>query len=102
MTDPVLWRLDQLRRERHLGMKELRYLLERAGCPLSQPQLHRLVHARPRRLDLDVLAALLTVLDCSAHELLMRQASAQPAGKTRSGVARVRPISFFDLAGGPP
>lgn len=99
MADPILWRLDTLRQQKQLSMKELRYLLERAGCPLSQPQLHRLVHRRPRRLDLKTLEALLTVLDCSAGELLLRQPSTTFASQVRSGVAKVRAIHFFDLGG---
>ena len=99
MPDPLLWRLDQLRTQKQLSMKELRYLLERAGCPLSQPQLHRLVHTRPQRLDLQVLAALLTVLDCRADELLLRQPSTTFASEVNSGVAKIRIINFFDLGG---
>ena len=44
--------------------------LERHGIDLSSSQIHRLVTGTPERLNLEVLAALCTVLACSPAELI--------------------------------
>jgi DNA-binding Xre family transcriptional regulator len=44
--------------------------LEEQGINLSSSQVHRLVTETPERLNLTVLAALCTILDCSPSDLI--------------------------------
>jgi DNA-binding Xre family transcriptional regulator len=49
---------------------ELRRRLEPLGIEISTQQLNRVVSEIPQRLNTDLLAGLLTVLDCTPNDLL--------------------------------
>lgn len=104
MGEPLAWRLKALMDERRItGARELQARLRAAGCEISLPQLGRLLKNPPRRLTLELLAALVGVLDCTAHDLLWRLPPDQAADgprPPRSRVARIPARSLFDLAVG--
>lgn len=111
MIAPLAWRLQALMESRQIhGPRDLQIRLRNAGYALSAPQAGRLVKSPPRRIQLELLAALLQVLDCTAHELLWRTPTREGEGEKagprppRSRVARVSPRALFvrHPAGGQP
>ncbi|MGI5171556.1 helix-turn-helix domain-containing protein [Spirillospora sp. CA-253888] len=73
------WRLREVMVER--GMRstaELRPLLAARGVELSPSQVYRLVVAKPERLNLRTLMALLDILDCAMDDLI------EPSFRARS------------------
>jgi hypothetical protein len=77
-------------------------LLARRGIRLSSSQVYRLVAERPERLSLNVLMALLDILDCSIAELIEPVAAGRSArnskvdGGEQAG-ARARARSFVNF-----
>ncbi|MGO1261443.1 MAG: helix-turn-helix domain-containing protein [Bifidobacterium mongoliense] len=80
-TKTIAWRLRTLMAER--GMFKTTDLLEplqTEGVTLSREQVFRLVTQTPQRLNVEVLAALCTILDCTPSDLLvLEQAAARSA-----------------------
>src|SRR5258708_32538151 len=61
---------------------------------LSSSQVYRLVTERPERLSLEILMALLDLLDCAVDDLIGPAAAARPAPRARkapAGRARAAP-----------
>jgi DNA-binding Xre family transcriptional regulator len=78
------WRLRQVMAERGMfSTTELRPLLAARGVELSPSQVYRLVVAKPERLNLRTLMALLDILDCTIEDLI------EPSS-TRAAVHRER------------
>ncbi|WP_254648488.1 helix-turn-helix transcriptional regulator [Streptomyces sp. GbtcB6] len=65
------WRARQLMAARGmLQESDLLPLLAERGVRLSQVQVHRLVTGLPRRLNMEFLAALCDILECTPSELI--------------------------------
>lgn len=65
------WRLRELLAQRELYQTtELVPLLAAQGVVLSREQVYRLVTTTPRRLNIEVLGALCTILECSPNDLI--------------------------------
>ena len=83
-TKTITWRLRTLMAER--GMSQTTDLidpLKAEGVALSREQVFRLVTQTPQRLNVEVLAALCTILDCTPSNLLvLEEAAARPAEAT--------------------
>lgn len=85
MTQTLSWRLRHIMAERGLFQTtDLGVLLREQGISLSREQVFRLVTQPPQRLNIEVLTALCTVLECTPNDLLeLTSASAQaPIAKT--------------------
>lgn len=85
MTQILSWRLRHIMAERGLFQTtDLGVLLRAQGISLSREQVFRLVTQPPQRLNIEVLTALCTVLECTPNDLLeLTSASAQaPIAKT--------------------
>jgi len=71
--------------------------LAQRGIHLSSSQVYRLVVERPERLSLNLLMALLDILDCTMDELIEPVAATAPArrskaaGGAEAGVGDLRP-----------
>jgi DNA-binding Xre family transcriptional regulator len=65
------WRLAELMAARgmHNSTELIPLLLER-GIQLSRPQVYRVVHQRPERVSLQLIAALCDILSCGVDDLL--------------------------------
>jgi DNA-binding Xre family transcriptional regulator len=65
------WRLAELMDARgmHNSTELIPLLLER-GIQLSRPQIYRVVHQRPERVSLQLIAALCDILSCGVDDLL--------------------------------
>jgi DNA-binding Xre family transcriptional regulator len=92
------WNLRQVMANR--GMFQTTDLIDpltERGIRLSSSQVYRLVVARPERLSLKVLMALLDILDCTMEDLIEPVATAKPARKARTasgeeaGIGALRP-----------
>jgi DNA-binding Xre family transcriptional regulator len=78
------WRLRALiRQQRIAGPTMLAARLRTAGFAISVPQCSRLLTRAPRRISLDLLAALCTVLRCSLEDLLLLVRDAPGASARR-------------------
>lgn len=79
-TKRFTWRLEERMHERGIHqITALQRQLQAHGIDLSSSQIHRLVTGTPERLNLEVLAALCRVLDCSPAELIEVHATARKA-----------------------
>lgn len=92
------WRLRNVMADRGLfATTDLIEPLAQRGIHLSSSQVYRLVAERPERLSLNVLMALLDILDCTMEELIEPIAGATPlrrskaVGDTEAGVGGLRP-----------
>ena len=93
------WNLRQVMADRGMfATTDLIPLLAQRGIRLSSSQVYRLVVERPERLSLNVLMALLDILDCRMDELIepvaavtavRRKVAGGGAGET--GVGELRP-----------
>lgn len=85
------WRLRVMMAERNITtVTELGRRLKAAGVPMSSQQLTRVVAEIPQRLNTELLAALLTVLDCRVEDLIQVQDPVEPSSADRgpgSGMA---------------
>jgi DNA-binding Xre family transcriptional regulator len=70
------WRLAELMAARgmHNSTQLIPLLLER-GIQLSRPQVYRVVHQRPERISLQMMAALCDILGCGVEDLVTVTAS---------------------------
>ena len=98
-TKTITWRLRTLMAER--GMFKTTDLLEQLkaeGVALSREQVFRLVTQTPQRLNVEVLAALCTILDCTPSDLLvLEQVATQSVKATGTGgkiedIGDLRPV----------
>lgn len=98
-TKTITWRLRTLMAEH--GMFQTTDLidpLKAEGVALSREQVFRLVTQTPQRLNVEVLAALCTILDCTPSDLLvLEQTAARPAEATGTSgkiedIGDLRPI----------
>ena len=65
------WRLAELMAARGMhNSTELIPLLVERGIQLSRPQVYRVVHQRPERVSLHLIAALCDILSCGVDDLL--------------------------------
>ena len=65
------WRLAELMAARGMhNSNELIPLLVERGIQLSRPQVYRVVHQRPERVSLQLIAALCDILSCGVDDLL--------------------------------
>ena len=65
------WRLAELMAARGMhNSTELIPLLVERGIQLSRPQVYRVVHQRPERVSLQMIAALCDILGCGVDDLL--------------------------------
>lgn len=79
------WRLRVMMAERNITtVTELGRRLKAAGVPMSSQQLTRVVAEMPQRLNTELLAALLTVLDCRVEDLIQVQDPVEPSSADRS------------------
>lgn len=92
------WNLRQMMATRGLfATSDLIPLLTARGIHLSREQIYRLVTQTPRRLNIEVLAALCDALDCAPNDLLIPVAAAPKAKAAAAGgsgpkVGSLRPI----------
>ena len=85
----IVWRLHLVMAERRIrSVAELQRRLRDLGITISSTQLGRLHYKKPERLSIEILEGLMTVLDCTASDL-MAEEDAKPAKKTPSAVAGV-------------
>lgn len=86
MTQTLSWRLRNIMAERGLFQTtDLVAPLREQGIGLSREQIFRLVTQPPQRLNLEVLAALCAVLECTPSDLLQLTSNAEQAPATRTG-----------------
>jgi DNA-binding Xre family transcriptional regulator len=92
------WNLRQMMATRGLFQtSELVPLLAERDVHLSRQYVHRLVTKPPQRVNIDLLAALCDILDCTPNDLLEPTVKAveHPAasgGETGPGIGDLRPI----------
>jgi DNA-binding Xre family transcriptional regulator len=98
-TKTITWRLRTLMAER--GMFQTTDLidpLKAEGVALSREQVFRLVTQTPQRLNVEVLAALCTILGCTPSDLLvLEKAAERPVEATGTGgkiedIGDLRPV----------
>jgi DNA-binding Xre family transcriptional regulator len=92
-TKTITWRLRALMAER--GMFKTTDLLEplkAEGVALSREQVFRLVTQTPQRLNVEVLAALCTILDCTPSDLLVLQHAAAGTAESTGTGGRIEDI----------
>lgn len=92
------WHLRQLMAQKNMfSTTDLRPLLEERGIHLSPAQVYRLVVQTPERLNLNTLAALCDILECSPAELVEPIVTEQRAKKAAvskaSGARRSRGLT---------
>ncbi len=90
------WHLRQVMARREMfATTDLIEPLKVRGITLSTSQVYRLVVERPERLSLQILMALLDILDCDIEELIERVEVAAPAKKkavgAEAGIGTLRP-----------
>jgi DNA-binding Xre family transcriptional regulator len=80
------WRLAELMAVHgmHNSTDLIPRLAER-GIQLSRPQVYRVVHQRPERISLQLIAALCDILDCGVDDLVTVTATDVRRKKTASG-----------------
>ena len=92
-TKTITWRLRTLMAER--GMFKTTDLLDplkTEGVALSREQVFRLVTQTPQRLNLEVLTALCTILDCTPSDLLVLDHVAEKPAKATGTGGRIEDI----------
>ena len=84
------WRLAELMAAHglHNSTDLIPRLVER-GIDLSRPQVYRLVHQRPERVSLQMMAALCDIFACGIEDLVTITAADAPRRKTASAAANV-------------
>ena len=82
------WRLAELMAARgmHNSTQLIPLLFER-GIELSRPQVYRVVHQRPERISLQMMAALCDILGCGVEDLVTVTASRCPSTQSVVGLA---------------
>jgi DNA-binding Xre family transcriptional regulator len=91
------WHLRQLMAQKDMfATTDLQPLLEQRGIHLSPAQVYRLVVQTPERLNLNTLAALCDILDCTPAELVepvVTEQRAKKAASKSSGATRSRGLT---------
>jgi DNA-binding Xre family transcriptional regulator len=92
------WRLAELMAAHgmHNSTDLIPRLAER-GIQLSRPQVYRVVHQRPERISLQLMAALCDILGCGVEDLVTVTATDARRRKTASGAAPVPPPNVVEL-----
>ena len=93
----IRWNLRQVMAENGMFQtSELVEPLRQRGVEMSRQMVHRVVTKAPQRINVDLLAALCDILDCSPNDLLeLRQEQVRQApavGDTGPGIGDLRPI----------
>jgi|SRR5665811_1683782 len=91
------WNLRQLMAERGMfATTDLIEPLHERGVELSRQMIHRVVTKTPQRINIDLLAALCDILDCTPNDLIemrveqvVRASAVNDAGP---GIGNLRPI----------
>jgi DNA-binding Xre family transcriptional regulator len=93
----IRWNLRQVMAENGMFQtSELVEPLRQRGVEMSRQMVHRVVTKAPQRINVDLLAALCDIFDCTPNDLLelrheqVRQAPA--VGDTGPGIGDLRPI----------
>ena len=91
------WNLRQVMAERGMfATTDLIEPLHQRGVELSRQMVHRVVTKPPQRINLDLLAALCDILDCTPNDLIemhVEQVAAPAAvNDTGPGIGGLRPI----------
>lgn len=91
------WNLRQVMAERGMfATTDLIEPLHQRGVELSRQMIHRVVTKPPQRINLDLLAALCDILDCTPNDLIemhVEQVAAPAAvNDTGPGIGGLRPI----------
>jgi DNA-binding Xre family transcriptional regulator len=90
------WRLAELMAAHGMhNSTDLIPLLAERGVQLSRPQVYRIVHQRPERVALQLMAALCDILGCGVDDLLT--VTATDAHKKRTVSGAVQPPNVVDL-----
>lgn len=91
------WNLRQVMAER--GMFKTSDLVEplhALGVDISRQMIHRVVTGAPQRVNLDLLAALCEILECTPNDLLERRVEQEQAPRAVSGgtagIGDLRPV----------
>lgn len=106
MTDIVRleWRLTELMRRQGLrSAKDLQLALQARGLQLSHTQVWRLTQTPPEKIRIDLLEALLSVLQCSPQQLFGWPAVDPWTPKPRNSPSKMAVLparSLIELAGG--
>lgn len=92
------WRLAELMAAHgmHNSTDLIPRLAER-GIQLSRPQVYRVVHQRPERVSLQLMAALCDILGCGVEDLVTVTATDVRRRKTASGTAATPPPNVVEL-----
>ena len=93
----IRWNLRQVMAENGMFQtSELVEPLRQRGVEMSRQMVHRVVTKAPQRINVDLLAALCDILDCTPNDLLeLRQEQVRQApavGDTGPGIGDLRPI----------
>ena len=93
----VRWNLRQRMAEHGMfATTDLLEPLHARGIELSRQMVHRVVTKAPQRINVDLLAALCDILECTPNDLLelaREQVAAAPAvNDSGPGIADIRPI----------
>lgn len=92
------WRLAELMAAH--GMHNSTDLIPRLadrGIQLSRPQVYRVVHQRPERVSLQLMAALCDILGCGVQDLVTVTATDLRRRKTTAGAAAPAPPNVVEL-----
>ncbi|WP_100451547.1 helix-turn-helix domain-containing protein [Mycobacteroides abscessus] len=82
------WRLAELMAAQGMhNSTELIPRLSERGIQLSRPQVYRVVHQRPERVSLQLMAALCDILGCGVEDLVTVTANDARKRKTATGTA---------------
>ena len=86
------WRLAELMAARGMhNSTDLIPLLVERGIELSRPQVYRVVHQRPERVSLQMIAALCDILGCGVEDLVTVTAADVRRRKASAGSPTPRP-----------
>ncbi len=93
----IRWNLRQLMAEHGMfATTDLVEPLRQRGVEMSRQMVHRVVTKSPQRINVDLLAALCDILDCTPNDLLeVRHEQVRPApavGNGGPGIGDLRPI----------
>jgi DNA-binding Xre family transcriptional regulator len=91
------WNLRQVMAERGMfATTDLIEPLHQRGVELSRQMIHRVVTRPPQRINMDLLAALCDILDCTPNDLIEMhvEQAVQPAAVNDAGpgIGELRPI----------
>lgn len=91
------WNLRQVMAERGMfATTDLVEPLHQRGVELSRQMIHRIVTKAPQRINMDLLAALCDILDCTPNDLIEMRVveAARPAAvnDTGPGIGDLRPV----------